>query len=93
MYNYFKDAQNIAKEVRSGFSNDPDRLAELRVLEQVAEHNSIALNVICQVGALDPSLKVSFEFIHHPCFATVVVKRSWRFIFKDSQFWNTRQFS
>ncbi|KAL9398494.1 hypothetical protein Peur_007455 [Populus x canadensis] len=76
MYNYFKDAQKIAKEVRSGFSNDPDRLAELRVLEQVAEHNSIALNVICQVGALDPSLKVSFEFIHHPCFATVVVKRS-----------------
>ncbi|KAB5551900.1 hypothetical protein DKX38_009211 [Salix brachista] len=76
MYNYFKDAQKIAKEARSGFSNDPDRLAELRVLEQVAEHNSIALNVICGVGALDPSLKVSFEFIHHPCFATVVVKRS-----------------
>ncbi|KAG6769313.1 hypothetical protein POTOM_024937 [Populus tomentosa] len=76
MYNYFKDAQKIAKEVRNGFSNDPDRLAELRLLEQVAEHNSIALNVICQVGALDPTLKVSFEFIHHPCFATVVVKRS-----------------
>ncbi|EEF30428.1 N-alpha-acetyltransferase 35, NatC auxiliary subunit [Ricinus communis] len=75
-YNYFKDAQKIAKEVKSSFSNDPDRLAEVRRLEQVAEHNSIALNVICQVGALDPSLKVSFEFIHHPCFATAVVKRS-----------------
>jgi hypothetical protein len=76
MYNYFKDAQKIAKEVKSSFLNDPDRLAELCILEQVAEHNSVALNVISRVGALDPSLKVSFEFIHHPCFATVVVKRS-----------------
>jgi hypothetical protein len=76
MYNYFKDAQKIAKEVKSSFLNDPDRLAELCILEQVAEHNSVALNVISRVGALDPSLKVSFKFIHHPCFATVVVKRS-----------------
>lgn len=76
MYNYFKDAQKIAKEIKSSFSNDPDRLAELRKLELVAEHNSVALNVICQVGALDPSLKVSLEFIHHPCFATAIVKRS-----------------
>ncbi|XP_050212804.1 uncharacterized protein LOC126664455 [Mercurialis annua] len=76
MYNYFKDAQKIAKEVKSSFSNDPDRLAELRRLEQVAEHNSVALNLICGIGTLDPSLKVSFEFIHHPCFATAVVKRS-----------------
>lgn len=76
MYNYFKDAQRIAKEVKSSFSNDPDKLAELRRLEQVAEHNSVALNVICRVGAVDPSLKVSFEFNHHPYFATAVVKRS-----------------
>lgn len=76
MYNYFKDAQRIAKEVKSSFSNDPDKLTELRRIEQVAEHNSIALNVICQVGALDPTLKVSFEFSHHPYFATAVVKRS-----------------
>ncbi|PPD99010.1 hypothetical protein GOBAR_DD03974 [Gossypium barbadense] len=76
MYNYFKDAQRIAKEVKSSFSNDPERLAELRKLEQVAEHNSVAQNVICRLGALDPSLKVSFEFSHHPFFATVVVKRS-----------------
>nr|XP_034918787.1 N-alpha-acetyltransferase 35, NatC auxiliary subunit-like isoform X2 [Populus alba] len=76
MCNYFKDAQKIAKEVKSSFLNDPDRLAELCILEQVAEHNSVALNVISRVGAHDPSLKVSFEFIHHPCFATVVVKRS-----------------
>lgn len=75
MYNYFKDAQKIAKEIKSSFSNDPERLAEVRQLEQVAEHNSIALNVICQVGAVDPSLKVSFEFIHHPYFATALVKR------------------
>ncbi|KAF3453751.1 hypothetical protein FNV43_RR04192 [Rhamnella rubrinervis] len=76
MYNYFKDAQRIAKEVKSSFSNDPDKLAELRRLEQVAEHNNVALNVICRVGVGDPSLKVSFEFNHHPYFATAVVKRS-----------------
>ncbi|PON77085.1 NatC N(alpha)-terminal acetyltransferase, Mak10 subunit [Parasponia andersonii] len=76
MYNYFKDAQRIVKEVKSSFSNEPDKLAELRRLEQVAEHNSIALNVISRVGTLDPSLKVSFEFNHHPYFATAVVKRS-----------------
>lgn len=74
MYNYFKDAQRIAKEIKSSFSNDPEKLAELRRIEQVAEHNGIALNVISRVGALDPSLKV--EFTHHPCFATAVVKRS-----------------
>ncbi|EOY31182.1 hypothetical protein QUC31_019911 [Theobroma cacao] len=76
MYNYFKDAQRIAKEVKSSFAADPDRLAELRRLEQVAEHNSVALNLICRLGALDPSLKVSFEFSHHPFFATAVVRRS-----------------
>ncbi|ESR66330.1 MAK10 [Citrus sinensis] len=58
MYNYFKDAQRIAKEIKSSFSNDPEKLAELRRIEQVAEHNGIALNVISRVGALDPSLKV-----------------------------------
>lgn len=78
MYNYFKDAQRIAKEAKSSFSNDPDKLAELRKIEQVAEHNSIALNVISRVGALDPTLKASFEFSHHPYFATAVVKRSWK---------------
>lgn len=76
MYNYFKDAQKIAKEIRSSFSNDPERLAELRRLELVAEHNSVALNIICRVGAHDPSLKVTFEMCHHPFFATAVVKRS-----------------
>lgn len=76
MYNYFKDAQRIAKDVKSSFSNDADKLAELRRLEQVAEHNAVALNVICRVGAVDPSLKVYFEFNHHPYFATAVVRRS-----------------
>ncbi|KAJ7956748.1 N-alpha-acetyltransferase 35 NatC auxiliary subunit [Quillaja saponaria] len=75
MYNYFKEAQRIAKEVKSSFCNDPDKMAELRRVEQVAEHNSIALNVICRVGTLDPSLKISFEFSHHPYFATAIVKR------------------
>ncbi|KAB2620813.1 N-alpha-acetyltransferase 35NatC auxiliary subunit-like [Pyrus ussuriensis x Pyrus communis] len=76
MNDYFKDAQKIAKKVKSSFLNDPEKLAELRRLEQVAEHNSIALNVISRAGASDPSLKVSFEFNHHPCFATAVVRRS-----------------
>ncbi|XP_027920615.1 N-alpha-acetyltransferase 35, NatC auxiliary subunit isoform X3 [Vigna unguiculata] len=72
---YFKEAQKIAKEVKSSFSNDPDTMAELRRIEQVAERNSIALNV-CRAGALDPKLKVSFAFSHHPFYATATVKRS-----------------
>ncbi|XP_061991533.1 uncharacterized protein LOC133709710 [Rosa rugosa] len=75
-YDHFKDAQKIVKEVKSSFSNNPEKSAELRRLEQVAEHNSIALNIISRAGALDPSLKLSFEFNHHPYFATAVVKRS-----------------
>ncbi|KAI3446874.1 hypothetical protein Pfo_003539 [Paulownia fortunei] len=76
MYNCFKDAQRIAKELRGNFANDPDRMAELRRIEQVAEHNCVALNLICQLGTLEPSLKISFEFIHHPHFAIAAVKRS-----------------
>lgn len=51
-------------------------MQELRQIEQVAEHNKIALNVINKVGTRDPSLIVSFEFTHHPVFAVAVVKRS-----------------
>ncbi|XP_071724415.1 uncharacterized protein [Rutidosis leptorrhynchoides] len=76
MCNYFKEAQRIAKELRSSFSNDTTKLSELKQIEQVAEHNGIALNLISRLGSLDPSLKVSFEFNHHPHFATAVVKRS-----------------
>ncbi|KAL6585970.1 hypothetical protein OROMI_002614 [Orobanche minor] len=76
IYNCFKDAQRIAKELRGNFASDPDRFAELRRIEQVAEHNSVALNLICRLGTLEPSLKVSFEFIHHPHFALAAVKRS-----------------
>lgn len=72
---HFKEAQKIAKEVKSSFANDPDTMAELRRVEQVAERNSIALNV-CQAGALDPKLKISFTFCHHPFYATAIVKRS-----------------
>ncbi|XP_047311558.1 N-alpha-acetyltransferase 35, NatC auxiliary subunit isoform X2 [Impatiens glandulifera] len=74
-YNYFRDAQKILKELKGSFSNDQERMAELRRLEHVAEHNSVAVNLISRLGALEPSLKVSFEFIHHPYFATAVVKR------------------
>ncbi|KAL4571448.1 hypothetical protein LXL04_018208 [Taraxacum kok-saghyz] len=76
MCNYFKEAQRIAKELRGSFVNDTNKLRELRHIEQVAEHNGIALNLVSRLGSLDPSLKVSFEFNHHPHFATAVVKRS-----------------
>ncbi|XP_049413027.1 uncharacterized protein LOC125875984 [Solanum stenotomum] len=76
MYNCFKETQRIAKELRSNFSNDSDKMAELRRIEQVAEHNSVALSLISRLGAVDVSLKVQFEFSHHPFFATAVVKRS-----------------
>lgn len=75
-YNYFGDAQRILKELRRSFSGDPDKLGELRQIEQVAVSNQIALNVIHQAAAHDPSLKVSVEFSHHPCFAVVTVKRN-----------------
>ncbi|KAK4265252.1 hypothetical protein QN277_026329 [Acacia crassicarpa] len=76
MCDYFKEAQKIAKDAKSCFANDPDKMSELRRVEQVAEHNSVALNLICRIGAIDRSLKVSFEFSHHPVFATAIVKRS-----------------
>lgn len=77
VHNCFKDAQRIAKELHGSFSNDPDKIVELRRIEQVAEHNSVALNLLCRLGTLEPSLKISFEFIHHPHFAVASVKRSW----------------
>lgn len=75
-HNYFKDALRIAKDLKSTFSHDPERVAALRSIEQVAEHNAVALNIICKLGTIEPSLKVHFEFSHHTCFATAVVKRS-----------------
>ncbi|EOA29969.1 hypothetical protein CARUB_v10013072mg [Capsella rubella] len=72
MYEYFHDAQKIAKDIKVGYANDPDKLAEVRGLEKVAERNIVAVNLFCQ----DRSLKVSFEFTHHPYFATAVVRRS-----------------
>ncbi|KAF3774672.1 N-alpha-acetyltransferase 35 NatC auxiliary subunit [Nymphaea thermarum] len=75
-YNYFRDIQRISKELKGSFSGDPERLSELRQIEQVAEHNRIALNVIHQVGACDPSLEISFVFSHHTCFAVAMVKRA-----------------
>lgn len=68
MCNYFKEAQRIAKELRGSFVNDKNKLTELRHIEQVAEHNGIALNLVSRLGSLDPSLKVSFEFNHNPYF-------------------------
>ncbi|PSS36117.1 N-alpha-acetyltransferase 35, NatC auxiliary subunit like [Actinidia chinensis var. chinensis] len=56
MHNCFKDAQRIAKELRSSVSNDQERMAELRRIEQVAEHNGVAINLVCRLRTLDPSL-------------------------------------
>lgn len=75
-YNFFKEIQKIVPSLRGSFASEPEKLAEVRRIEQVAEHNRIALNIISQVGAGDPSLRVSFEFTHHPHFAVAVVKRS-----------------
>jgi N-alpha-acetyltransferase 35, NatC auxiliary subunit len=75
-YNFFKEAQKIIPSLRGSFASETEKLAELRRIEQVAEHNRIALNIISQVGAGDPSLRVLFEFTHHPHFAVAVVKRS-----------------
>ncbi|CAL9222727.1 unnamed protein product [Arabidopsis halleri] len=71
-YEYFRDAQKIAKDIKVGYANDPDKLAEVRGLEKVAERNIVAVNLFYQ----DRSLKVSFEFTHHPYFATAVVRRA-----------------
>ncbi|KAI5681918.1 hypothetical protein M9H77_03146 [Catharanthus roseus] len=76
LHNCFKDAQRIARDLRTTFSNDPDKLAEVQKIEQVAEHNVVALNLIRRLGTLDPSLKVLFEFSYHPYFASAVVRRS-----------------
>ena len=62
MCDYFKEAQKVAKDAKSCFANDPDKMSELRRIEQVAEQNSVASNLICRLGAIDPSLKVSFGF-------------------------------
>ncbi|KAJ6831291.1 N-alpha-acetyltransferase 35, NatC auxiliary subunit [Iris pallida] len=75
-HNYFREAQRITTSLRGSFSGEPDKLLELRQIEQVAEHNRIALSVINRVGANDPSIRISFEFTHHPVFAVAVVKRS-----------------
>ncbi|KAF7086636.1 hypothetical protein CFC21_089920 [Triticum aestivum] len=75
-YNFFKEIQKIIPSLKGSFASEPEKLAELRQIEQVAEHNRIALNIINHVGASDPKLRVSFEFTHHPHFAVAVVKRS-----------------
>ena len=86
-YNFFKEIQKITPSLRGSFASEPEKLVELRRIEQVAEHNRIALNIINQVGPGDPSLRVSFEFTHHPHFAVAIVKRSWfKFGLDDSSF-------
>ncbi|KZV30084.1 N-alpha-acetyltransferase 35, NatC auxiliary subunit-like [Dorcoceras hygrometricum] len=76
MHNCFKEAHKIAKELQANFAGDPERVTELRRLQQVAEHNDVALNLLRRLGTLEPSLRISFEFVHHPHFAVASVKRS-----------------
>ncbi|CAA6669967.1 unnamed protein product [Spirodela intermedia] len=73
---YFLDAQKIVAALRGRLGNEAGRLAELQQIEQVAEHNRIALSVIDRVGPSDPSLRVTLEFDRHPCFAVAAIKRS-----------------
>ncbi|XP_020673871.1 N-alpha-acetyltransferase 35, NatC auxiliary subunit isoform X1 [Dendrobium catenatum] len=75
-HNYFREVQRILASLRGSFAGDSNKLLELHQLEQVIEHNRIALSVIDQVGASDPSLEIRFEFQHHPFFPVAVVKRS-----------------
>ncbi|KAL9255140.1 N-alpha-acetyltransferase 35, NatC auxiliary subunit-like protein [Drosera capensis] len=74
--NHFKDAQRIVVELNNSFANGPDRMSELRQIELIAECKSMALNIIGRVGSVDPTLKVSFEFMLHPASAVAIVKRS-----------------
>ncbi|XP_042456501.1 N-alpha-acetyltransferase 35, NatC auxiliary subunit-like isoform X1 [Zingiber officinale] len=74
--NCFREAQKIITSLRGSYAGNSDKLIELQQLEQVAERNRVALSVIDQIGARDPSLTVSFEFTHHPHFAIAVIKRS-----------------
>jgi N-alpha-acetyltransferase 35, NatC auxiliary subunit len=73
---YFKEIQRITTSLKGSFADAPEKLLEIRKIEQVAERNRIAANVINQLGASDPSLRVSLELTHHPHFAVVVVRRS-----------------
>ncbi|BAS81437.1 Os02g0803250 [Oryza sativa Japonica Group] len=50
-YNFFKEIHKITPSLRGSFASEPEKLAEIRQIEQVAEHNRIALNIISQVGA------------------------------------------
>lgn len=75
-YHYFLDAQKFVAALRVRLGSEGGRLAELQQIEQVAEHNRIALSVIDRVGPSDPSLRVTLEFDRHPCFAVAAIKRS-----------------
>lgn len=74
--NHFREVQRILASLRGSFAGDPNKLWELRQLEQVVEHNRIALSMIGKVGESDPSLEIKFEFQYHPFFPVAVIKRS-----------------
>ncbi|KAJ3695497.1 hypothetical protein LUZ60_000874 [Juncus effusus] len=75
-YDYFREIQRISVSLKGSFAGQPEKLSELRQIEQVAERNRIALNVINQLGAGNPSFRVSLDLSHHPYFAVLLVKRS-----------------
>lgn len=65
LYKIFKEIEKIIPSSKGTFASRPEKLAELRQIEQVADHNRIAINIIDHVGVGDPLLRASFEFTHH----------------------------
>ena len=75
-YHYFLDAQKIVATIRGRLGEGDAMFLELQQIEQVAEHNRIALNVLDRLGPSDPALRVTLEFDRHPCFGVAAIKRS-----------------
>ncbi|XP_078437629.1 MAK10 homolog isoform X2 [Wolffia australiana] len=72
---YFVDVQKIVAVLKAKLGEGASKFAELQQIEQVAEHNRIALGIIDKLGPSDPSLRVTLEFDCHPCFGVATIKR------------------
>ncbi|KAJ7553971.1 hypothetical protein O6H91_06G120600 [Diphasiastrum complanatum] len=82
-YDHFMDVSQHLQDLGQAVSRDTElsplsrdqKLLEIRQMEQVALRNRLALQIALQAGSGE-TLKVSFEFSQHPCFAVAVVKKS-----------------
>lgn len=73
---HLKDlVHSLAKASNQSSISHSQRITEIRQLEQVALRNRIVLQIVDQAGPGD-SLKVSFEFSQHPCFAVAAIKKT-----------------